>query len=132
MCQKRKAVRLTNNLYHSKYEDPMVDECIVPFVERLNNEGIATVATCCGHGESVPYMTALLRPEKLPKLLDDLEADLGWKHLRGYYDPYPMSLYFEGLNPDFDKSGLIFVAIYAYAGYEEEYAEAMKFTNPFR
>lgn len=28
-----------------------VDACLVPLIEALNNAGISTVASCCGHGK---------------------------------------------------------------------------------
>lgn len=27
-----------------------IDKCLIPFIEALNNIGLKTIASCCGHG----------------------------------------------------------------------------------
>lgn len=35
-----------------RWEDKAVDRCIAPIVQALNNAGIYTANSCCGHDES--------------------------------------------------------------------------------
>ena len=35
----------------SKIEKAEIDQCIAPLVRALNNYGIPTVSSCCGHGK---------------------------------------------------------------------------------
>lgn len=41
------------NIEHLEYEGKkfQVDSCIAPIVRALNDAGIETVASCCGHGK---------------------------------------------------------------------------------
>ncbi|MCK5601619.1 hypothetical protein KAR91_07120 [Candidatus Pacearchaeota archaeon] len=36
---------------HYIFHDVSIDSCIAPIVQALNNAGIATVASCCGHNK---------------------------------------------------------------------------------
>jgi len=53
---------------HKKTID--VDSCIAPIVRALNEAGIKTIASCCGHGERVGIIT-LERGRNLLVLPDD-------------------------------------------------------------
>lgn len=33
-----------------------IDSCIAPLIVQLNNFGIKTIASCCGHGKEYPYV----------------------------------------------------------------------------
>ena len=54
-CQKcgkhQLAVQLCSPRQHSKLEWAYVDHCIGPLVEVLNQYGIKTTNSCCGHGQ---------------------------------------------------------------------------------
>lgn len=49
-------VPIRGDLSHSgefEWKVKPVDACIAPFVDALNQAGILTLSSCCGHGESV-------------------------------------------------------------------------------
>lgn len=52
MCEwgNKVQVRLCRMQRGSNFAD--VDECIAPIVRALNDAGIETVASCCGHGKN--------------------------------------------------------------------------------
>ena len=50
MCKHGDEVVITGSLTGKRFA---VDRCIVELVAALNHAGITTVASCCGHGETV-------------------------------------------------------------------------------
>lgn len=36
----------------------MVDQCLAPYIQALNNAGIVTSISCCGHGEQDGFILA--------------------------------------------------------------------------
>jgi hypothetical protein len=62
-----------------------VDRCIAPLVKALNDAGIRTVASCCGHGKGMGNI-ALADGREL-EICPDFEAarriDVMWDHLKG-------------------------------------------------
>jgi len=63
------------NLSHTgkAYRKPVgIDACIAPLVKALNDGGIATIASCCGHGDQ-PGNIALADGRELI-ILPDFEA----------------------------------------------------------
>ncbi|MEE9198152.1 MAG: hypothetical protein V3U45_08395 [bacterium] len=45
-------VRLAFPNRHSWREEVPVDRCIAPVVQRLNDAGVRTLNSCCGHGRA--------------------------------------------------------------------------------
>lgn len=133
MCQKGRTARLIDPIYENPHYDNKVDECLLPFLQWANDNGFATVASCCGHEQSVPYVTAMMDPGRLDEFLGKIEEMLDWKGLRGFSMP-AFHTFEANINParGFDFKDKVEVGVYAYAGYEEEYAESMAFSQPFR
>lgn len=57
MCEwgniiKVKLCKPQKNALGESFDIADVDTCIAPIVQALNNIGIETVASCCGHGKS--------------------------------------------------------------------------------
>lgn len=58
---------------------------MVGVINELNRlDYVATVASCCGHGEkrSIPYLTAIQPRSKIKDVRDLLVARLGWIDIR--------------------------------------------------
>lgn len=41
-----------------------IDSCIAPLIVQLNNYGIKTLASCCGHGRGYPHVLCDMGTEK--------------------------------------------------------------------
>lgn len=54
MCKwgKHVVVKLTKSDYNDR-SVANIDSCIAPLVQALNDAGIKTVASCCGHGKGL-------------------------------------------------------------------------------
>lgn len=52
MCNQEQTVRLNRTRPISGRIDIMVDACIADEVQMLNNAGVWTLCSCCGHGIS--------------------------------------------------------------------------------
>lgn len=56
-----------------------VDGCLVRVLTELDaRTDLATVASCCGHGTHVPYLTAVMPHAEIAAVRDYLCAELGW------------------------------------------------------
>ena len=53
-----------------------IDQCIAPIVAALNDGGIATAYSCCGHGESAPFIR--LADGRTLAIVDDLSELQFW------------------------------------------------------
>lgn len=70
-----KTVRLNRPRPVSGRTEVPVDACIADEVQYLNDKGVWTLGSCCGHGEGHPHCL-------IAKESEDLVIDLG-------YDPQP-------------------------------------------
>lgn len=63
-----------------------IDECIKPLIEALNNAGLKTIASCCGHGNTLGTIVladgreVLIMPDhesarKVVKLFPDIHGN---------------------------------------------------------
>jgi hypothetical protein len=49
-----------------------IDKCIAPFVQMLNDNGMSTIASCCGHGKQPGNI--ILADEREIFIVDDYET----------------------------------------------------------
>lgn len=50
MCEQDEVTRVKLCRYRRGWF-ALIDRCIAPIVQALNDAGIATIASCCGHGK---------------------------------------------------------------------------------
>lgn len=66
-----------------------IDECIKPLIKALNDGGMETVASCCGHGNTTGRITLkdgreiLILPDfetaqEVDKLFPDIHGNINW------------------------------------------------------
>lgn len=62
---KIKVIRRANPFVEDGWHEINVDACIADEVQMLNNKGIITLNSCCGHGKGEP--NCLIAPESVQK-----------------------------------------------------------------
>lgn len=90
-CTKRNRV-LVQLAYPRKYSgrtEILVDGCIAPVVQFLNELGVHTVGSCCGHNRYKPSVI-IERNGKRFDLFSKVDID----RIRNYYKSDPKGLYY--------------------------------------
>jgi hypothetical protein len=78
VCQVKKAplnrVRYSNNHFGN-----YVDLCLVDLIADLNNRpNFSTVASCCGHGKDIPYITVIQPKSMISTVKEMIKTHMGW------------------------------------------------------
>lgn len=70
--KKINVIRRANPFVEDGWHEVYVDSCIANEIQELNNKGIITLNSCCGHGKSMPK--CLIAKESVEKC-----KELGYK-----------------------------------------------------
>jgi hypothetical protein len=69
MC-KRGTTKTIRPIFHNETFGNEVDACLASTLQYVNDLGVVTIASCCGHnGEGVPYLLARTGQAKIKWLL---------------------------------------------------------------